>query len=131
KQINNDARNILGLQLPALALFGFVSAKVRVNRAGHDVAHLYAVMPDLLHQSFAETVEAEFRGVIDGHLRVRVRARERRDVYDVASAAPFHLRNCLAAAIEDAEQICLNNSAEIFWLCFIHAPEDSYASVVD
>src|SRR5947209_14399720 len=88
-------------------------------------------MPDLLHQSLAETVQAELRGVIDGHLRVRVRARERRDVYDVASAALLHLRNCLAAAIEDAEQICLNNSAKFFRLCFIHTPEDSYASVVD
>jgi hypothetical protein len=130
EQIKADARNIFGLQLPALLFARLVSAELSVDGAGHDVAHLYPVMPNLLHESFAETVEAEFRGVVGGHARMRVRARQRRDVYDVASAAPLHLRYGFMAAIEDAEEIRLKHGAKIIRGKLLYGSEDAYARVV-
>src|SRR4051812_40655512 len=62
---------------------------------------------------------------------MRVRARERRDVDDVASATPLHLRKDSAAAVEDAEQIRLKYRAELFGRRLLDGLEETYARVVD
>src|SRR5215204_6199683 len=103
EEVDDDARDVLRLELPGVLLAHRAAAELGVDRAGHDVADLDAVVPDLLHERLAEAVEGELRGVVGGHPRVRVRAGQRRNVDDVAAAPPLHLGDGRAAAVEDAE----------------------------
>src|SRR5947209_11118708 len=131
QQINDDARDVFGLELPALLFAHRVAAELRVDRAGHDVADLDSVVPDLLHERLAEAVETELRGVVGGHAWVRIRARERRDVDDVAAAAPLHNGDGRAAAVEDAEQVRLQNRAELFRRHLLDRLEEADARIID
>src|SRR5712691_4042577 len=62
---------------------------------------------------------------------MRIRARQRRDVDDVAAAALFHLRNSFVTAVENAEEICFQHRAKIFRRRLFNGLEDADASVVD
>src|ERR1051326_6940304 len=86
QEVCDDARDVFGLKLPTLLLAHGVSAELRVDRAGHDVADLDSVVADFLHERLAEAVESELRGVVGGHTWVRVRARARRDVDEIGRA---------------------------------------------
>jgi hypothetical protein len=66
--------DVAGLKLPAFLIARFIATEFSVNRPGHDVADFDAVVPDFLHERFAETVQAKFRGVVSGHLCMRVGA---------------------------------------------------------
>src|ERR1700681_1646467 len=114
QQIDDDSGDVLRSQLPTLFVAGRVAAEFCVHQTGHDVTDFDAVMPNFLHQGFAETVEAEFRGVISGHARMWIRAGERRDVDDIATAAPSHFRYRFMTTIEHAEEICFQHGTKIF-----------------
>ena len=79
-RLRTTSRNVFRLELPCLCFGRRVSAEVGVNAAGADVADLDVVFADFLHQHFGKAVEAEFRSVVSGHSRIRVLARERRNL---------------------------------------------------
>ena len=88
-------------------------------------------MTNLLHQRFAKPIEAEFGSIVSGHAWMRIRARQRRDVDDIASTAPTHFRNCFVAAIEHAEEICFQHGAKIFRQSFFDIGKNANPSVVN
>src|SRR4051812_47849404 len=131
QKVQTDASDVCGLQLPALSIRRLIPAKLSVDGAGHDVAYLYAVMANLLHQGFAETVEAEFRGIVSRHTRMRIRTGKRRDVDDITAATLLHEWYSLMAAIEHAEEIRFQHGAKIFRRDFFDRSEDANPCVVD
>src|SRR3712207_1046064 len=131
QETDDYARNVVWLQLPRALVADGVAAELRVDGAGHDVADLYLVVADFLHQRLCEAVQGELRGVVGRHTRVRVRASERRDVDDVAAAAPLHLGYGRARAVEDAEEVRLQNRAKLFGRRLLHRLEEADAGVVD
>ena len=62
---------------------------------------------------------------------MRIRAGERRDVDDIATAAFFHLRNGFVATVEDAEQIRFQHRAKVFRRSLCHGFEGADAGIVD
>jgi len=54
--VDNDLRDIVGRQLP-LRTRALVATKVRIHRTGHHIRNADSVVPDLLHQRFAECVQ--------------------------------------------------------------------------
>src|SRR5215207_327219 len=131
EEVYDDARDVLRLKLPGVLLAHRAAAELGVDRAGHDVADLDAVVPHLLHERLAEAVERELRGVVGGHPRVRVRAGQRRNVDDVAAAPPLHLGDGRAAAVEDAEQVRLQHRAKLLGRSLLDGFEEPDARVVD
>src|ERR1044072_1725909 len=131
EQTDDDARDIFRLELPRALFTHGAAAKLCVDRAGHDVADLDVVVPDLLHERLAEAVEGELRGVVGGHPWMWVRARQRRDVEDVAAAPLLQLRDSGTAAMEGAEQVRLKHRAELFGRGLFDRLEEPDSSVVD
>jgi hypothetical protein len=59
-----------------------------------------------------------------------IRARERRNVDDVSTAAFFHFRNRRVTAMEDAEEIRFEHGAEIFRRGLLDRLEDANARLL-
>src|SRR5829696_8748831 len=114
EQIHHHFRDISRLKLPALFVTRFVTTKLRVHGTGHNVAHLDPVVPDFLHERFAETVQAKLGSVVSGHLRVRIGASQRRNVNDATAASLLHQWNGFVTAIENAKQVRFEYGAKLF-----------------
>src|SRR6185503_5316011 len=107
------------------------AAEFRIYRTGHDVADFDSVVPHLLHQRLAESVETELRGVIGGHARVWISAGQRRNVDDVTATPLLHFGDRFVAAIENAEQIRFQHRAKVFGRGLFDAFENTNTRVVD
>src|SRR5205085_6233892 len=57
QQIEDDAGDVCGLQLPTLCVVGCVAAEVCLDRDGHDVDDVNALVPHILHKHFAAPVK--------------------------------------------------------------------------
>ena len=75
------------------------------DRSGHDVADPDVVVPNFLHQRFAERVQSRLRCAVRRAPHERVLARKAADVDDPSSAAALEMGKRGGAAVEDAAEV--------------------------
>jgi len=131
QQIDHDAGDVTRRKLPTLFVAGRIAAKFCVHRSGHNVADLDVVVTHFLHQGFAKAVESKLRGIVSGHLRMRIHSGQRRDVDDVTAAASLHLRDRFMATMENAKYIRLQHRAKILRCSVLDLLESADSGVVD
>ncbi len=97
-------REVLGGDLPFRAGHS-VAAKLGLDTAGHNRADPDVVVPQVLHDSFGETDQAEFGRIVGGPAWEGILARQAADVDDEPASALFHQGDRLTRTVEGATQI--------------------------
>ena len=95
------------------------------DRPRHHVADADVVVAHLLHQRFAERVQAGLRRAVGGAAGKRVLAGQAADVDDPAAAALPQVRNRGVAAVEDAAEVRVDDrcqSASVMSATFANTP---------
>ena len=92
QQVDDDFGDVVRRDLPVGAFRLVAARESGRHRTGHHVADADVVVPNFLHQRFAERVQARLRGAVGGRARKGVLPGQAADVDDEAAAAPAQVR---------------------------------------
>src|SRR4051812_39469492 len=105
QQIDYDIGHLGRGDLPVGALRGIALRELGGDRSRQHVADPDVVVAQLLHQRFAERVQARLRRAVRGAVRKGVGAGQAADVDDVAAAAPPQVWNRRVTRVEDTGEV--------------------------